>query len=404
MIRKLAVLTASLLACAGAAHAQHVHDVPARPALWAGADTNSANAYYMQGVQKITTDPRVSAAAFYWAERLNPGWADALYGRYVALLMTDTHRQVQYVDGSGGLDRNPEIRAIDSLYYRAVQRDPFLHPKLDKQYLVQYYRTSYRQAVKEATGEQDDALAEYAMNTDMAQAGDWFKAWMAFAEGRFPAAIDGYRDQLRHSRNPARLRLRLGQIQYLAGNYADAAQSLRQGIDELRTRDTRDVVRVYESKAVFEYSLASALEAAGKADSAREEYGKALQEDLSFWPGHRRMSALALAKNDTATAVAEMELAVEIAPNEPDLRYEHGVLLVQTGKVEEAAKEMEKAAELDPFYAEPHYVLAALHDASGMRDDAVKHYRAFLSLASRDDQYRAHAEERLAALGGPAQH
>src|SRR5205085_10702807 len=134
----------------------------------------------------------------------------------------------------------------------------------------------------------------------------------------------------------------------------------------LRKNDEHEVVRVYENKAVLEYSLAAALEQAGKADSAREEYGKALTEDLSFWPGHRRMAAMALAKGDTATALAEMALAVDIAPTEPDLRFDYGMLLLQAHKVVESVAEMQKGAELDPYYAAPHFFIAPMNDARGM--------------------------------------
>ena len=96
MKKILAMALAAAAACTVTARAQRVHAVPARPALWAGADTNSPGAYYMMGVQQLERDARTAAAAFFWAERLNPGLPDALYGRYVALLITDPHRLEQY--------------------------------------------------------------------------------------------------------------------------------------------------------------------------------------------------------------------------------------------------------------------------------------------------------------------
>ncbi|HEX8904763.1 MAG TPA: hypothetical protein VF771_07980, partial [Longimicrobiaceae bacterium] len=95
---------------------------------------------------------------------------------------------------------------------------------------------------------------------------------------------------------------------------------------------------------------------------------------------------------------AEMALAVEIAPAEADLRYEHGVLLLQAQHVVEGAAELQKAAELDPYYAAPHWVLGVVHDQSGMGPEALEHYRAYLSLAARDDANRARAEARVAEL------
>ena len=397
MKKILTLAAAALAACATASSAQRVRDVPPRPRLWAGADTNAAGVYYLHGVQQLERDARTSAAAFYWAERLSPGWPDALYGRYVALLMSDPHRLERY-ENRRGVDRDPEIQAIDSLYFRAVQRDPFLHRKLEKQYVMMYYRNAYAEAIRQETGNRDEAAAEYLMQSLMRDTDPYTRAWLAYADGRFPAAIEFYEQVLRRERHPARLRLRLGQIHYLSGNYAQAAEHLRLGIEALRQADRRDIVRVYESKAMLEYSLAAALQQAGKADSAREAYGRALQEDLAFWPGHRRMSQLALASHDTTAALSEMALAVEIAPGEADLHFEYGTLLLSAHRVLESAAEMKKAAELDPYFAAPHFYLAAMNDASGVTEDALEHYRAFIARAANDDAHLAQARQRLAAL------
>ncbi|MFL5540828.1 MAG: hypothetical protein ACJ8J0_17685, partial [Longimicrobiaceae bacterium] len=64
MKKILAMALAAAAACTATAHAQRVHEVPARPALWAGADTNSAGAYYLLGVQRLERDARGAAAAF----------------------------------------------------------------------------------------------------------------------------------------------------------------------------------------------------------------------------------------------------------------------------------------------------------------------------------------------------
>jgi tetratricopeptide (TPR) repeat protein len=397
----IAAFSAALLTAA-AAQAQRVHDVPARPSLWAGADTNSANTYYLLGVQRLERDPATAAAAFYWAERLNPGWPEALYARRVALMMTNGRRLEGYLAGQRSTLGDREVLAIDSLLLRAVQREPFLHQQLDKQMLMMYLRSVYTEAVRQVTGRPDDALAEFELQTALADAGPEFKAWMDAASGLLPSAIQGYERTLGHARYPNSTRLVLARLNYLSGDYAKAAQYLREALDDERGRDRREVVRVYESKAVMEFSRAAALERGGDLAGAREGYGKALTEDLSFWPAHRRLADLALAAGDTTAALAEMALAVEIAPSEADLRYAHGVLLLQARKVPESAAELAKAAELDPYYAAPHFLLAWMHDQSEMRDEALEHYRAYLSLAAKDDANHARAEERLAALASGA--
>src|SRR5688572_6835697 len=68
--------------------AQSVWSSPPRPRLRASADTNDANAYYLQGVGAIAFRPDTAAAAFYWVTQLDPWRADAYYARAVALMRT----------------------------------------------------------------------------------------------------------------------------------------------------------------------------------------------------------------------------------------------------------------------------------------------------------------------------
>jgi tetratricopeptide (TPR) repeat protein len=406
-VRKLPLIAAlaGLAAAAPAAHAQRlrVHDVPARPALWAQADTNSANVYYLWGLQNVERDPERAAAAFYWAERLNPGWADALYGRRTALLMTNPQRLVDYLEGRAYTQRDAEIVAMDSLVLRATQRSPFLYTVLEKPFWMTYFRTLFGDMVRRVTGSVNVADADYLLQRELANNTDpSLQAWLDYSSGRFPAAAQGYQRALRRSPRSFGLRVQMGHARFMAGDFPGAAAAMAEAIAQGRERDRREVVRVYDSKAILEFSRATALEQAGDSVAANEAYSRALEEDLAFWPAHRRLSERALERGDTATAVAEMALAVELAPTEADLRYDHALLLLESHKVLDAVAELSKAVELDPYYASPHYVLAVLNDHAQVTTDAAEHYRHFLALAARDDERRETAQERLAANAAPA--
>jgi tetratricopeptide (TPR) repeat protein len=384
------------LAAAPAARAQRpaVHDVPPRPTLFAAADTNSANAYYLHGVQRLESAPREAAAAFYWAERLNPGWADALFARHVALLLAEPFRLIDYMSGRSYELRKADVVAMDSLVLRATQRDPFLNSPLEKTLWMTYFRTYFRDAARRAGV--DPTLEESWLQESIFHADPSFRAWLDFVSGRYAPAADGYR------RQSTELRLQLGRAQYLAGEYAPAAATLAEAISRYQADDQRDVVHLYQSKAVLEYSRAAALERMGDTAAANQAYARTLEEDLSFWAAHRRLAQKAAEKGDEATALAEMALTVELAPGEADLRYEHAALLMLANQVDPAVAELHKAIELDPFYATPHYLLALLNDGSQVVPVAIDHYRHFLSLAARDDARRANAQARLAALEAPA--
>jgi carboxyl-terminal processing protease len=60
--------------------------------------------------------------------------------------------------------------------------------------------------------------------------------------------------------------------------------------------------------------------------------------------------------------------------------------------------EFKRAAELEPYYAAPHLMLARLYDSSGMAQEALDNYRAYVARAARDDAGYANAQERIATL------
>lgn len=402
--RHLLAALLGLAAASPAIHAQRVrvHDVPRRPALWAGADTNSANVYYLWALQRVETEPAQAAAGFYWAERLNPGWADALYGRRMALLMADPQRLVDYVEGKGYTLNNPELLAIDSLVLRAGQRKPFLYTALEKPFWLTYFRTAYRNAMIRTRGTANAADAEYMIQTALADTDPGMRAWHDYAAGHFPAAAQGYERALRGEPRAFGLRLQLGNARYMAGDYRGAATAIGEAIAQRRENDRRQIVRLYESKAALEYRRATALDEAGDTAAASEAYGRALQEDMAFWPVHRQLAGQALERGDTATAVAEMALAVDLAPAEPDLRSEYAILLIQARKPLDGVAELNKAVDLNPHYAAPHWILALLNDRAQLTVDAAQHYRHFIDRAPREDERLEQAKVRLAELAAIA--
>jgi len=385
------LLTLLLLLAGAPAAAQRVHEVPPRPTLYAEADTNSAMSYYLHGTQNLQRDPRTAAAAFYWAERLNPGWPDALYGRRVALLMTDNRRLVGYMLGERSVLRNREVQAIDSLYLRALLAEPFLIHKLDRRMFETFVIAAFSE------GTSNTALAAFEARNWLSQASPAMKAWFAFSEGRFGEALGEYERALRRARRDERPRMRtdVARIQFFMGSHDQAVENFGTALQEFRDRDERDLVFVYESKALLEHSVGAIHEQRGNVAAAREAYGRALQEDLTYAPAHLRLATLAQAAGDTETAISEMALTVELAPNDASIRYRNGVVLAAAGRALEGAAELERAIAMEPYYAAPHLPLGMLHAGSGRHDEAITHLEAFLRKADRQNPQRSTAERLL---------
>ena len=401
---RLPLLALVLCAAALPAAAQRVrvHDVPARPALFASADTNAAAAYYILGTQLLEREPAQAAAAFYWAHRLNPRWADALYGRRVALLMSDGPRLVRYMEGMRGTVRSAEIASIDSLQLRALTMDPFLVQKFDRQLLTLYLTHSLNDQMARSGGAGNMALVSHLVQQWLldSRSDPFMRAWFAYSEGRYPQALGEYERALRRARNKSRLRTDVGRLHYLSGNYPQALEHFTLAITEMREEDARDIVYLYESKALLEQSVGAVHEKTGNLDAAREAYGRALTEDLSYYPAHQRLGWLSLVAGDTVAAVSELALAAEAAADDGAVQYEYALVLALAKRYDEAIAALRRAIQVEPYFAAPYLLLAKVQDVTSSPETPAT-YRAFLARATRDDPDRPAAEARLAEIAPP---
>ena len=376
------------------AQAQNL-EIPKRPALPDGADTNNARAYYDFGLQSLQRDPRLAAAAFYWSARLDPTSADAFYARRVALLLTDARRLERYWRGDKGTLRNAEIRAIDSLYFYSLSLNPFFYEKLERQLQDAVIREIVNRETVASGGAGE---LEYLIDQYLAQAGWGERAFRYYSAGRFPEALSAYANAIKSSHRKHYYRHMRGRLFFQLGQADSALVELKLALEEMRKREQKDLIYVYESKALLEQSVGMAYEQLGDKAAAREAYARALQEDLAYSPAHVRLGYMALTEKDTATAVSELDLAVQLRPNDAGLRHQYGYVLVEANKPVEAEAELKKAIELNPDYAGSHHALGLAYEKQGKSAEAIAAYRAFLAHASKMDLRRSEAEQRIQTL------
>ena len=379
-------------------------DEPDRPDLPEAADTNSALAYFNWGISKIERDPGDAADAFYWASRLVPSWAAPLYARRIALLLKDPRRLVGYMERKKRVIRSDKIRSIDSLELRARQLDPFIHRTLDwklvRAYLMESTMQNLRRQYRNDIRVEDlrDEVEYYVDRQLQTGGGAEWRAWRAYSNGQLAAALGDYAEALRRSDNKASVYLQRGQIFYLLQQHDSARVELSHALELTREQDDDDLVFIYESKAMLEYSIGMVLEAAGRADEAREAYSNALMEDMAFYAAHYQMGSMALAAGDTLTGLIEYGLAVEVEPDLPWLRVALGELQLRTGQPADAAANFQRAVELDPYYADSYLMLASAHEELGNMQGAVTCYENFLGRAMSDHEKRAWVEGKLGTL------
>jgi tetratricopeptide (TPR) repeat protein len=282
--------------------------------------------------------------------------------------------------------------------------NPFFVRDLDRQFFAGYFVAWYNIELKR-NGQPPldptqrielDYLIEGYLRTGTSNR---LKGWLAASERRFPEALDLLRRALNENPGNVGILIDRARIFYNIGVEDSALVQLREAIEILRRAEEGRVVRIYQSKEFFEHSIGMIHERQGDLAAARDAYGRALQENLSYYPAHVRLGLLALAAGDTTTAVAELELATQVATREATTSVTFALLLARLGRTADAEVLLRQAAELEPYYALPHLVLGQLAEINKNRDQAIAAYRAFLARATQRDQRRPEITQKLTDLG-----
>lgn len=372
---------ATFAAPARALHAQKRERPPKRPPLEAGADTNDWRAYYFAGLSWLDRMPDRSAAAFSWAARLNPDAAEPLYGLWAALWSRDLERFEKYLTGVKYVVESRETQRQDSLLQRALLRNPFLQRTLERRLI--------ERVIQEETGQVPlwtSADAE-------------FVGWLAYTRGDMRKAIAKYGEAVARDSNNASARLYRARAFYFAGMPDSAITELTRVVQTMRRREEKQVVYWYESKAQLLYGIGVLQLMRGDLAAARTAYGEALTEDLTFGRAHEGLARIALVQGDTATALAEYDLAVQGNAQDGALRVNYGGLLLSVRRGAEAETQLRQAVALEPDYAAGYINLALALDLQGKLQESVAMYQAFVPRAPREMARQvAFARERIATF------
>jgi tetratricopeptide (TPR) repeat protein len=264
--------------------------------------------------------------------------------------------------------------------------NPFLYRRLDRQLFMNYLTNGDQHAQTELT---------YELNVAISQSPPAMQAWFAYAEGNFERALQHYARAIQSTRETADLHLERARILGMRNEVGPAVEEFQMALAEMRQKDEKKLVVLYDSKAMAEFSIATLLEGAGQPDKAKEAYGRALQEDLAYYPAHMRLGLLALSQGDTSAAMSELSMASELAPNDAFVHYLNGWVLGMAKHTKEAIAELTKSTELEPYYALPNIVLGAQYEALEKAPEALAAYERFLKTASAQDAQRQFAMDRI---------
>ena len=377
---QLFLLGALLVPVARAGRAQNPPrlDDPAtyrRPKLSSAADPNDWEGYFDYGVEQLRRDARKAEAAFYWASRIDPSRAEPLYGRWVAYWMRRPAWFEEYVKGNPGLLTAPAVVEVDSLYLRALCRNPLMPRTLT---VLVYDQLPGRWSGDRFT----TAVLDYSR-------GRYADAAAAFGRLVRDDPVANYR--VRYDRALAFTAMQ---------RFDSAAVEIAALLEEMRRRDEKQLTYSYQSKELIEYALGLLNLARGDRAAGRAAFQRALVENLAFSPAHGALGEMALATRDTKAALDEYGQAVELDGTDGVQRYHYGSALATAGRQEEAELQLRKAIELEPLFAPPYFTLGAVLEARGLRAQALAAYRDYVQRAPSLAALVPRARARIAELTG----
>ncbi len=157
-------------------------------------------------------------------------------------------------------------------------------------------------------------------------------------------------------------RLNLGNVAFRQGRYAPAIMRYRQEYDAFP--DPRLQIRI--GRAYTEL---------GKPDSARAAFEQALREDEGLAEAYALLAYLYDAEADFEQATVHARRAVALDGANPDYRYMLGMLLLRTGRNEEARRNFTSVVAEQPFRHEAHYNLGQALMRLGLSEEATQHLK-----------------------------
>jgi len=105
---------------------------------------------------------------------------------------------------------------------------------------------------------------------------------------------------------------------------------------------------------------------------------------------------------DPSTAFTFYQKAIVLDPMYAAPHNDLGILLEESGRLEEAQRSYQRALALDPAYVDAHANLAMLYERRGQQEHAIYHWLKRYELGHPQDPWTLRAKERLIAAGlGP---
>lgn len=370
-IRSLGVALAAWLALPLSLSAQAVEGAPLAP----GADPRDWEAHFDAGVAVIRRQPAASLVSFETASRLDPTRAEPLFARFVAFWMANSMEDfLAWRQGNEIQRRRPDARAADSLYALAVQRNPFVHRGLE---ILLFDRIPGR----------------FLKDRDT-------RAWVAYSTGDFAEAVKLHTRTIERAPQDAlwqRYDRALSLV--MAADFAGAQADIEAILAELRRREaTADELSYYQSKHALLHMVGLLQVQRRDLAAARAAFGEALVENAGFAYAQAALANVSRMERKPRDAVTEFALAIELAPDDAVLRWQHAQALFDANRYDAAVAEATVAAEREPLWAAPYLVIGRARERQRRTEQMTAAYAAYVARAPESDPTARSLRTRISGL------
>jgi Tfp pilus assembly protein PilF len=343
-------LVAVMLATASApVLAQTSAKPPKRPKLELQRDSNDWRSYQISGVELMDVKPKQARTYFEWAARLDPARPEPHFALAI-------------------------VAKRDEPMRLALERDPFMHVGRIRAFRMEGGEPRHIFGLRDV-------------------------GWFDLASGQPDSARAHFHEAMRRWPKDRTLLWGLVLAHYDAGQIDSADLAIARQREALKGELARENGMAVHSLAFFDYMIGRAYGGAKRFENARAAYERALAEDLSYHPAHVGLALVAVAEQDTATALAQWDMAVSLIPDEASYRVAYAVLLSRTGRHADAAVQGRAAVEAAPYYSAARLALARALDGAGEGAAAAAAYREYILRAPVVDAAAiATALERISVL------
>jgi len=157
-----------------------------------------------------------------------------------------------------------------------------------------------------------------------------------------------------------------------------AQEAVGQGDFETAAKDYEDFLAKKPDDATVHFDLGYVYTAMQESEAARKEYEKAIALDPHMGKAYENLG-LTLLGSDPGAAVAPLEKAVELMPDEARAKWLLGIALEGTGKIDDALAKYEAAAKIDAQDPDIQNSLGFALLKTGRTDDAATVFQQVLA-------------------------